>query len=65
MEAELVLKANHIQVNNNNISVLTITPEIKHMFLGFWKTYADTPLIARDIILKSISPQVLIIKVNK
>ncbi|XP_063908869.1 DNA helicase MCM9-like isoform X2 [Zophobas morio] len=57
MEIELVIKANHVQVNNNNASALSLTPELKDMFQAFWKTYADMPLAARDIILKSICPQ--------
>lgn len=59
IEVELVMKANHIEVNNNNANV-PITSELKQMFDGFWTTYADNPLVARDLILKSICPQVSI-----
>ncbi|XP_044258623.1 DNA helicase MCM9-like [Tribolium madens] len=57
MDVELVIKANHIHVNNNNSSVLSITPVLKDMFQAFWHTYSATPLVARDIILKSICPE--------
>lgn len=57
IEVEIVIKANHIEVNNNNTNT-PITSELKQMFDGFWATYADRPLVARDLILKSICPQV-------
>jgi DNA helicase MCM9 len=57
IEVELVIKANHIQVNNNS-STVSLTPELKDMFQAFWKTYSDRSLAARNIILKSICPQV-------
>ncbi|RZC35570.1 DNA helicase MCM9 [Asbolus verrucosus] len=57
MDIELVIKANHIQVNNNS-STTSLTPELKDMFSAFWQTYSDRPLAARDIILKSLCPQI-------
>ncbi|EEZ97925.1 DNA helicase MCM9 [Tribolium castaneum] len=57
IDIELVIRANHVHVNNNSSAVLSITPELKDMFQAFWHTYSGTPLAARDMILKSICPE--------
>lgn len=58
LDIELVVKANSVQVNNDQRSIMLITPEIKSQFKDFWTEYKDTPLLGRDVILKSICPQV-------
>lgn len=58
LDVELVLKANHVQVNNGQRSIKSITPEIRSLFNEFWTTYKKKPLVGRDIILKSFCPQV-------
>ncbi|CAH0553371.1 unnamed protein product [Brassicogethes aeneus] len=55
-DVETVLQANYIQVNNTYGSA-SVTPEIRNMFESFWDAYSKEPLVGRDIILKSICPQ--------
>ncbi|XP_025830716.1 DNA helicase MCM9-like [Agrilus planipennis] len=58
ISAELILKANHLQVNNAQSSSVLVTPDIKNFFHSFWKKYRNRPLLGRDIIIKSICPQI-------
>jgi hypothetical protein len=37
---------------------IVITDEMKHEFATFWQDYAHTPMTGRDVIIKSICPQV-------
>jgi hypothetical protein len=37
---------------------IVITDEMKHEFATFWRKYAHTPMAGRDVIIKSIYPQV-------
>lgn len=58
LDIELVLRANHVQVNNDQRSIMLVTPEIKAQFRNFWDEHKEKPLAGRDIILKSFCPQV-------
>ncbi|KAF2902861.1 hypothetical protein ILUMI_03319 [Ignelater luminosus] len=57
IEVELVLKANHIQVNNGQSLPSLITPEIRDQFVNFWEKYKTCPLEGRDLILRSFCPK--------
>ncbi|XP_019635611.1 PREDICTED: DNA helicase MCM9-like isoform X1 [Branchiostoma belcheri] len=57
-EIQMVLKANHLQVNNDRSSHLSITEEVRQQFTDFWEKYHDAPLQGRNIILASLCPQV-------
>lgn len=56
INVELFLKANHIQINNDHTSVLA--PDRKEEHESFWIKYSSNPMEGRDIILKSICPEV-------
>ncbi|KAK9871202.1 hypothetical protein WA026_011483 [Henosepilachna vigintioctopunctata] len=58
IEIELILKANHIQINNTCGLPNIVTPEIKEVFTQFWNRYGELPVVGRDIILKSFCPQI-------
>lgn len=60
LEVELVIKANHVQVNNSQTFSNLVTPEIQEQFINFWEKYKDCPLKGRDLILKSFCPKVYI-----
>ncbi|CAH1981091.1 unnamed protein product [Acanthoscelides obtectus] len=53
----LAMKANHVQVDNITTSSASSSPEIKEFFDNHWKNYSANPLEGRDIILKSLCPQ--------
>lgn len=56
---ELVLKGNFVQVNNEaKIVNSTVNEELNEGFKNFWAKYAASPLVGRNIILSSFSPQV-------
>ncbi|KAI8486204.1 DNA helicase mcm9 [Branchiostoma belcheri] len=57
-EIQMVLKANHLQVNNDRSTHLSITEEVRQQFTDFWEKYHDAPLQGRNIILASLCPQV-------
>lgn len=58
LNVELFLKANHVQVNNDSSSVNLVAPDIRVQHENFWNKYAANPLVGRNIILKSICPEV-------
>lgn len=60
MEVEIVIKANHIFVNNDVSSITIITPEMKEYFSLFWKKNKSNPLKGRDAIVNSFCPEVII-----
>lgn len=62
IEVELVLRANHIQVNNGQSLPSLIIPEVRDQFVNFWEKYKTCPLKGRDLILKSFCPKVCISK---
>lgn len=57
-DIELVIIANNTKVMNETKFGVGVTDELKEEFEEFWRQYADKPLVARDIILKSICPEV-------
>ncbi|XP_071956636.1 DNA helicase MCM9-like [Antedon mediterranea] len=57
-EIELVVKANNIQVNNEQHGALSVTDELKKEFEEFWKRQKHTPFSARNTIVSSICPQI-------
>lgn len=58
IEAEIVIKANHVLVNNDISAITVLTPQIKEYFSVFWRKYKKDPLKGRDAIVKSFCPQV-------
>jgi DNA helicase MCM9 len=57
-DIELVLKANHLQVCNDQGSAVLITSETRDEFSRYWEGHSHQPLVARNNILASICPQV-------
>uniref|UniRef100_A0A6P7GHD8 DNA helicase n=1 Tax=Diabrotica virgifera virgifera TaxID=50390 RepID=A0A6P7GHD8_DIAVI len=56
-EVDLVFKANHIQVDSHSFVHIS-NPESDNIFNNFWEQYKDDPLEGRDVILKSICPEI-------
>ena len=54
----MVIKANHLSVNNEQRSGIVLTEEIKQEFDEFWLHYKKAPLRGRNHILSSFCPQV-------
>ncbi|XP_059486449.1 DNA helicase MCM9-like isoform X2 [Neocloeon triangulifer] len=57
-DIELVLKANHLQVCNNQQTAVLVTKETHEECLQFWRQHSKAPLVGRDLILASMCPQV-------
>ncbi|XP_002747067.4 DNA helicase MCM9 isoform X1 [Callithrix jacchus] len=57
-EVEIVLKANYIQVNNEQSSGVIMDEEVRKEFEGFWEYYKSDPFSGRNVILASLCPQV-------
>lgn len=57
-EIELVIIANNLKVNNETKFGVGVTDELRDEFELFWKIHEDQPLEGRNIILKSICPEV-------
>ncbi|XP_054832390.1 DNA helicase MCM9 isoform X1 [Eublepharis macularius] len=57
-DVEIVLKANYIQVNNEQPTGLIIDEEIHKEFEDFWGKHRSDPLAGRNEILASLCPQV-------
>ncbi|KAL9967665.1 hypothetical protein ACROYT_G025945 [Oculina patagonica] len=57
-DLEVVLKANHLSVNNEQRAGVLVTEDLKREFAEFWERYKDSPLQARNHILSSFCPQV-------
>ena len=57
-DLEVVLKANHVSVNNEQRAGVLVTEELKREFAEFWGRYKDAPLHGRNHILSSFCPQV-------
>ncbi|XP_066253160.1 uncharacterized protein [Euwallacea similis] len=55
---DLVLRANHIQVNNSNGLHLSISDSVIRFFDEFWTSHLNKPLEGRNIILQSIAPEI-------
>lgn len=55
---ELVLKGNYVQVHNEaEVSNNALNEGLNDGFKKFWAKHAAAPLVARNIILSSFSPQ--------
>uniref|UniRef100_UPI00398EB161 DNA helicase MCM9 isoform X2 n=1 Tax=Pristiophorus japonicus TaxID=55135 RepID=UPI00398EB161 len=57
-DLELVLKANNLEVNNEQPTGVVIDEDVRKEFKDFWENYKDDPLAGRNEILASICPQV-------
>lgn len=57
-DLELVLKANNLEVNNEQTSGVVIDEVIQKEFKEFWESYKADPLAGRNEILASLCPQV-------
>ncbi|XP_066146179.1 uncharacterized protein [Euwallacea fornicatus] len=55
---DLVLRANHIQVNNSNSLHLSISDSVIRFFDEFWTGHLNKPFEGRNIILQSIAPEI-------
>ncbi|NXJ02632.1 MCM9 helicase, partial [Psophia crepitans] len=55
---ELVLKANYVKVNNEQLSGVVIDEEVRKEFEDFWEKHRNDPLAGRNEILASLCPQV-------
>ncbi|XP_032195576.1 DNA helicase MCM9 isoform X2 [Mustela erminea] len=57
-EVEIVLKANYVQVNNEQSAGIIIDEEVQKEFEDFWESYKSDPFAGRNEILASLCPQV-------
>ncbi|XP_043818265.1 LOW QUALITY PROTEIN: DNA helicase MCM9 [Dromiciops gliroides] len=57
-DVEIVLKANYVQVNNEQSTGNIIDEEVRKEFENFWQHYKNDPLAGRNEILASLCPQV-------
>ncbi|XP_033127245.1 DNA helicase MCM9-like isoform X3 [Anneissia japonica] len=57
-EIELVVKANNIQVNNEQHGAQSVTNELKKEFEDFWESHKYAPFTARNVVLSSVCPQI-------
>lgn len=57
-DIELVLKANNIQVCNDQKAKMLVTDEVKEAFHQYWEAYKHRELEGRNHILASFCPQV-------
>jgi DNA helicase MCM9 len=57
-EIDLIILANNVVVNNASKGFLNVTEEQKREFQQFWENHKKYPLIGRNLILKSMCPQI-------
>ncbi|KAM6992303.1 DNA helicase MCM9 [Tautogolabrus adspersus] len=57
-DVELVLKANNIEVNNQQAAAALLMKDIQKEFEDFWESYKHDPMAGRNQILLSLCPQV-------
>uniref|UniRef100_A0A665WJG9 DNA helicase MCM9 n=1 Tax=Echeneis naucrates TaxID=173247 RepID=A0A665WJG9_ECHNA len=57
-EVELVLKANNIEVNNQQAGTSLLMKDVQQEFEDFWESYKHDPIAGRNQILLSLCPQV-------
>ncbi|KFW68229.1 DNA helicase MCM9, partial [Pygoscelis adeliae] len=55
---ELVLKANYVKVNNEQLAGVVIDEEVRKEFEDFWEKHRNDPLAGRNEILASLCPQI-------
>ncbi|KAM3838001.1 DNA helicase MCM9 [Diretmus argenteus] len=57
-DVELVLKANNIEVNNQQATAAVLMKDVQKDFHLFWDSYQHDPIAGRNQILLSLCPQV-------
>ncbi|XP_045916789.1 DNA helicase MCM9 isoform X2 [Micropterus dolomieu] len=57
-DVELVLKANNIEVNNQQAAAALLMQDVQKEFEDFWNSYKHDPIAGRNQILLSLCPQV-------
>ncbi|XP_008294420.1 DNA helicase MCM9 [Stegastes partitus] len=57
-EVELVLKANNIEVNNQQTAAALLVKDVQKEFEEFWQSFRTDPIAGRNHILLSLCPQV-------
>ncbi|XP_035000089.2 DNA helicase MCM9 [Hippoglossus stenolepis] len=57
-DVEMVLKANNIEVNNNQTAAALLMKDVQQEFAVFWDNYKHDPIAGRNQILLSLCPQV-------
>ncbi|XP_070589532.1 DNA helicase MCM9 [Erythrolamprus reginae] len=57
-DVDIVLKANYIQVNNEQITGITIDEDVRKEFKDFWERHRNDPITGRNEILASLCPQI-------
>ncbi|XP_032540367.1 DNA helicase MCM9 isoform X1 [Chiroxiphia lanceolata] len=57
-DLEIVLKANYVKVNNEQLAGVVIDEEVRREFEDFWERHRNDPLAGRNEILASLCPQV-------
>ncbi|KAM7367504.1 hypothetical protein PAMP_013796 [Pampus punctatissimus] len=57
-DVELVLKANNIEVNNEQAAAALLMEDVQKEFEDFWESYKHEPIAGRNQILLSLCPQV-------
>ncbi|XP_070306009.1 DNA helicase MCM9 isoform X9 [Odocoileus virginianus] len=57
-EVEIVLRANYVQVNNEQSAGVNMDEEVRKEFEDFWEHYKSDPFAGRNEILASLCPQV-------
>ncbi|XP_042565872.1 DNA helicase MCM9 isoform X2 [Clupea harengus] len=57
-EVEIVLKANYIEVNNDQSSAALVLEDVQKEFEEFWDKHKHDPIAGRNQILMSLCPQV-------
>ncbi|KAF1376266.1 hypothetical protein PFLUV_G00209060 [Perca fluviatilis] len=57
-DTELVLKANNIEVNNQQAAASFLMNDVQKEFNDFWMSYKHDPIAGRNQILLSLCPQV-------
>ena len=55
-DIEMVLKANHVRLKNEDKAALVLTEDLSIKFQAFWAEHAHHPLRARDHIVRSFCP---------
>ncbi|XP_075718529.1 DNA helicase MCM9 [Rhinoderma darwinii] len=57
-DLEIVLKANYIAVNNEQLCGVVINEEVRKEYEEFWERFKSNPIAGRNEILASLCPQV-------
>ncbi|XP_056261745.1 DNA helicase MCM9 isoform X2 [Seriola aureovittata] len=57
-DVELVLKANNIEVNNQQVAAALLMKDLQQEFEDFWESYKHDPIAGRNQVLLSLCPQV-------